>query len=34
MSTDVNPLHAIRVSGAIIIVAVLNYPFLSRKQAR
>jgi hypothetical protein len=34
MSTDVNPLHPIRVTGAIIIVAVLNYPFLSRKQAR
>jgi hypothetical protein len=34
MSTDVNPLPPVRVTGAIILVAVLNHPFFSRKQAR
>jgi hypothetical protein len=34
MSTDVNPLRPVRVIGAIVLGAVLIYPFVSRKQAR
>jgi hypothetical protein len=34
MRTGVNARHPVRVTGAIILVAVLTYPFFSRKQAR
>ena len=34
MSTGANAPHPVRVTGVNILVAVLIYPFFSRKQAR